>query len=105
MKMYAASVAFVYGPPMREHSSHIEFLAKDDRDAIESAARFARNREKAFEWTFAALKVGRFEPEVIAEDGMFQGSHRGSFFEWKYDWPDTLEQRIEDRIPEGRVSS
>jgi hypothetical protein len=94
MKTYWALVAFIVEPG-RERSSVIEFKAESQKKAVEAAARFARNRERAFrEWTFCCVKVGVFAPAPIAADGALMQSHLPWFFEWKYDWPGTLEERV-----------
>jgi hypothetical protein len=95
MQTYWALVAFIvkgYG----ERHSDIEFEALGPVDAIRDAVRFARNRERTFEdWTFVCVKVGEFRPGPIGPDGMLLQAHCGNFFEWKYDWPGTLEERIQ----------
>lgn len=96
MKTYWADVAFIVAP-LRERASDIIFKAKTRKEAVEAAVRFARNRERAFpEWRFSAIKVGEFTPRPIAADGALFPANGFFFFEWKYDWPGTLEERIEE---------
>jgi hypothetical protein len=96
MKTYWALVAWIVELG-RENAHTIEFKAESRKKAVEAAARFARNRERTFDgWVFCCVKVGIFDPEPIAPDGMLSQSHLPNFFEWKYDWPGTLEERIED---------
>jgi len=95
MKTYWATVAFIVAP-REEKALHIEFKAKSRKAAAKDAVRFAKNREKTFEgWEFSCLKLGLFDPEPIAADGSYQQASLCNFFEWKYDWPGTIEERIE----------
>lgn len=101
MKTYWALVAFLTKPLDKkghrlETSLNIEFKAENHKKAVQDAVRFARNREHTFEdWMFCCVKVGRFEPEPIMADGALMQASMPNFFEWKYDWPGTLEERIE----------
>jgi hypothetical protein len=95
MKTYWADVAFIV-EPRRERASFIHFTAKNHKAAVESAIRFAKDREKVFkDWTFCCLKVGLFVPGPIDPEGRLQPAAGGGFFEWKYDWPGTIEERVE----------
>lgn len=98
MQTYWAQVTFIVGPH-QEKSLNIEFKAKNRKAAVEDAYRFARNREKNLEgWILSCLKVGRFKPEPIDQDGYYRSGSWLSFFDWKYDWPGTIEERIESLL-------
>ncbi len=99
MKTYWASIEFRVGPG-EGYSSNIEYDAESDANAVRDAARFAANRCRAFDgWEFTAIKVGHFRTAPIAPDGMLtMNNHGANFFEWKCDWPETLEERIYDRL-------
>lgn len=98
-KAYWSDVRFVFptdeGP--RETSMMIEYLAESDGEALHSAVRFARDRERCFrdnKYSFSSLKTGRFQPDHIAQGGTFSQPRGWGFFEWKNDWPGSLDERI-----------
>lgn len=105
MKTYWALVAFITEPldegdRRLETNLNIEFKAESRKKAVQAAVRFARDRRRTFpEWRFCCLKVGPFEPAPITPDGVLVPPRLANFFEWKYDWPGTIEERIES-IPE-----
>ena len=97
MKTYYASPAFLYNHKGRryERSLPIRFLAENDVEAIRAAIRFARNRAMAFDWECGSLKVAALILMPIAASG-YLGSHEGvTFFEWKCDWPGTIDGHVE----------
>lgn len=104
MKTYWALVYFLTKPldekgHCLETSLPIEFKAEGWKKAVQDAVRFARNRERNLKgWKFVCLKLGEFDPSPIEPDGSFVPSRRANFFEWKYDWPGTLEERIESDL-------
>lgn len=93
MNCYYAHVAMLDGMSF-EHGFDVVFIDKDNAAAVKSAARFAKGRERQLGWRFVAVKVGEFVPFEVGKDGHYTPAERGIFFEWKYDWPGTLEERI-----------
>jgi hypothetical protein len=94
MGTYWADVAFIVAP-REEKALLIQFEAKSPKDAVKDAARFGHNRAREFGWKLCCIKVGRFEPQPIDPEGYFRQASQFGFFEWKYDWPGTLDERIE----------
>lgn len=95
MKSYWADIAFIVEPG-RERALFIHFQAKSHKEAVEDAIRFAKNREREFQgWVFSCLKVGRFQPTQIDAEGYYSSPNGFGFFEWKYDWPGTIDERVE----------
>ena len=80
----------------------VTYSSPSDHQAVVDAIRFAEGRVKALPelvCKFTAVKVYRFCPQPISEDG---GCHNGIFgqlFEWKCDWPGTLEEYVEVKGP------
>ncbi len=102
--MFWADVALVDTKERTERGLYITYKAKSAHQAVEDAVRFARDREKNLDLEFAALKVGSYQPAPIEPDGSYIPPGGGGFFEWKWDWPGTLQERIESlRKRERRV--
>lgn len=99
MNAYSALVAFLVAP-REEKALTVEYTAESPKEAVKAAVRFAHNRAKVFGWTFVCVKVGTFEPQPITPEGNYQQAFGGHFFEWKYDWPGTLEDWIEMKLSE-----
>lgn len=102
IEVYVASPAWVYkdsGHPLEHHLS-IEFLAEDDMGAVQASVKWARERHEAImkgygEGSFfSSIKVYRKRIEAPGEDGSIGTRTWGCIFEWKYDWPGTLEDQI-----------
>lgn len=101
MIIYEADVRTVY--KFREYSDKIKFKDESLVQACLSAARYAKryiesqNRfveEHECHYSLGSLRVGIWTPSIIDERGFCMS---GSFyaFEWKCDWPSTLEQEIQ----------
>jgi hypothetical protein len=82
----------------------VTYSSSSDRQAILDAVEFAEGRLKALPeliCKFTAVKVYRFCPQPICGGGCHNGIF-GQLFEWKYDWPGTLEQWLESSLPKAR---
>ena len=97
MATYSAVVAFIVAP-REETALKVEYTAQSHKEAVKAAVRFGHNRAKEFGWTFCCVKVGTFNPQPITPEGYYQQAFGGHFFEWKYDWPGTLEDWIEMKL-------
>jgi len=101
IQVYVAAPAWVYtdaGEQM-ETKLEIEFLANSDLEAVEAAIKWARNRHEAIMKDygggafFGSIKVYTKQISELQEDG-FISVATGMIFEWKYDWPGTIEDWV-----------
>ena len=105
--VFSAHSAFAYRETEGEHkgmmletSLSFQFTAPSYSDAIDSAIRWANNRfenvikDSYSEAVLSSLKVRAVQIGPIDENGGGLPSSLGTFFEWKYDWPGTLEQYV-----------
>ena len=79
------------------------YRSTNDRQAVLDAIRFGEGRLKALPDMFCKLlcvKVYRFDPQPITAGGGCPSKlgSLGPFFEWKCDWPGTLEEYIKERL-------
>ena len=96
--LYSARVEFVERTPEGRGTGRemvVTYSSSSDHQAVLDAIRFAKGRVEVLPelvCKFTAVKVYRFCPQPISDDG---GCHNGIFgqlFEWKCDWPGTLEE-------------
>ncbi len=107
--VYVASPAFAYRETnkksdlcgmMLERSLSFEFITSSYSEAIDKAIAWSKNRFETVikdyydESFFSSLKIHIREISAIEEDGSSNGGSRGTCFEWKYDWPGTLEDWV-----------
>lgn len=87
----------------REYSKKEIFTAENEVDAVDSAIRWSKRtlEHTVKDWDghpdsfIGCIKV---YPKVVGEidkDGVNTNRFGLSFFEWKYDWPGTLENYVE----------
>ena len=80
--------------PKREASKSILFTADGEVDAVQSAIRFYRTRQKAIPEYFGELwciKVSMSHFGPVDAQGCILAQHSYPFFEWKHDRPGTLD--------------
>jgi hypothetical protein len=110
MDVYVASPAYVFpcGQEYRETNLSIEFLADNDVEAVKQARDWAFNRLEAvmkamYPGCFlGSLKVYTKRIGRACADGYIDTYTIWCVFEWKHDWPSTLEQSMESvfaRVP------
>lgn len=107
MKFYKAIPAFVYFDDqhgrMVEHKVPVTYRADTEKEAIQAAARFAEDRYINFfkdDELYPQSKIGSLKVYPIRIGYINQGGHiepQSDFciFEWKMDFPCTLDQKIE----------
>lgn len=89
---------------MLEKSLSLEFLANSHKEAIDKAIAWAKDRYENYikdsykESFFSSIKVYTKEIGFIDEDGTGHTKNHMFFFEWKHDWPGTLEQYVAKAI-------
>lgn len=98
--------AFVYRNnegDLRECSHTSVFEAKDHIDAIQSAVRLAKHLDSLIEdEKIGALKVYELYIGPISEKGDLKTRKGINFFEWKYDWPGTLDDWAHSKIEDHK---
>ena len=101
IKVYIVSVSFPYQDKeegMVERSLQQEFLADNDSQAIDVGIAWAYNRYKQVikdyydKSIIGCIKVGTKAIGRGEKNGFINTHSEGRFFEWKCDWPGTLEQ-------------
>lgn len=85
IRVYQADCSGVHQDKAEEMGFRVEYLAETDDHAIESAARFLRNRCNAFGLIPGCIKVGKFCINEIGPKGEYRTVSAFPFFEWKYD--------------------
>lgn len=110
--IYECSVAFVSGVKRWSHamdqhfdcteesSLNMQYVAENLPDAIQAAVRWAYDRKKNFftppKHTLAAVKVWTKVIGPILDTGEALTRHQLPSFEWKYDYPVSLEEAAEE---------
>jgi hypothetical protein len=102
--VYVASAAYIFrvDGEMREQHLDCEFLANSPSLAVRHAAIWARDREKVLAEIdgreLSSLKVYTKRIGRLAKDKRFGTRTMMCLFEWKCDFPGTLDQTIESEI-------
>lgn len=87
-----------YGCKTEKHHT-LTFEAESRVDAVRSALRWWGRMRKNFPDVYFELwsiKVHREFFGPVDAEGMCRVSTGGYFFEWKHDWMDSLEEKIQD---------
>ena len=87
-----------YGFKTERHHA-LTFEAGSKEDAVRAALRWYRDRMRCFPEVFFELwsiKVGGMVITSVDDSGGCLTGYSGTFFEWKYDGYDTVEDRIQD---------
>jgi len=104
LHVYTAAPAWSYteeSGERREHSLHVDFLEDSHAGAVEAAIVWAKERHEALMGDYgknsvlSSIKV--FEKRICRPDGnghISTGLIGFSIFEWKNDWPGTLEDWV-----------
>jgi hypothetical protein len=104
IKVYSAQTSYPYGSDegMRELSLTIDYTASDPVDAIRAAIRFADDRVLNLKgpdiyrgMCVGCIKLSEKTVGPIEADGRTTTRAGFPFFEWKYDYPGTLEQYVQ----------
>lgn len=103
IKVYSAHTSYPYGTDegMREMSLTTDYMADNPVDAIRAAIRFADDRVLNLRDTntyrglcVGCIKVSEKTIGPIEADGRTTTRTSFPFFEWKFDFPGTLEQHV-----------
>jgi len=107
MLFYSASVSYIVriDDGLRERSGDHLFAAKDDLQALRALSSLRGWCDKHYNQVFAltdhdyyrgvdCIKLSRLHIEPPMADGSCCGSGRSQFFEWKVDYPGTLEDWV-----------
>lgn len=81
----------------RKHT--LTFQGENAVEAVRDALRWYRNRTRCYPELFYELwsiKVFKMLIAPVDADGRCQSGPTPPFFEWKHDWIDTLEEKIQD---------
>jgi len=112
IQVYVAAPAWVYkdNGESLEHSLSIEFLSDSDFGAVEEAIKWALERHEAIMKDygggafFSSIKVYTKAISEPDDTGYIRTVTTGQLFEWKYDWPGTIEQYVEAAKSRGLSS-
>jgi hypothetical protein len=109
--VFVASPAYAYrekdgefAGQMLEKQMDQEFIADSYGEAVKHAIAWAHNRFEAIikDWYnesfFSSIKVYVKSIGRSQENGQLDTHNHGCFFEWKYDWPGTLEEYSNDWV-------
>lgn len=99
---FHVSIGLVYPTEkgLREMQLEQHFLAPSNADALRAAVAWAREREKALNLTpgekhlFSSIRVGSWSILAPEQNGFIKSGYNGYFFEWKIDWPGTLDEYV-----------
>ena len=92
---YEVHAYFLQRGEKGEHGMEQLYCAVTDAEAVRAAVAWGNERATALGWILGCLKVHHYEIKTPEENGHIR-SGRVPFhlFEWKYDWPGTLEQYV-----------
>ncbi len=78
-----------------EHGLQQLYLAPNEVEAVRMAVAWGQERAKALEWFLGCIKVHHYIIHTPEPSGYIRsGAVPFYLFEWKYDWPGTLEQYV-----------
>lgn len=108
--IFSATVAYVYeaeGGPLKgqmvETHHTFRYVAENAYESLKKAVAHTRERYEAYfkdaykKCVIGSLKVGtECIGNIDTDTGKSSSQYYGKFFEWKYDWPETLDQAVEN---------
>ena len=97
---------------MRETHLDTRFLAHSYGKAVEDAVAHAHERYENYfkhpsykDSFLSSIKVYLNIIQPMNDDGSTNGSSAGCFFEWKYDWPCSLDEAVESYLQTDQAAT